>query len=191
VVPLRLSSGVLTIMAQGIDLTAYGAKDRFTFVDGLSKLFSPSTPGPSSAAAGALSAKGGIKGIMNGISQAVRRLTAGGGKPLLILENPEFLSAALESVGVVEMGDMVMELREVRNLPDVTVVLEVFVSSGERIFGAGVEMPRWTIKQLIWARVCFPGILTWLDEGIITLNLQQGLSAEYSSELTYISRRQY
>lgn len=131
---VSLSGGVLTMMAQGIDLTAYGAKGRFTFVDGLSKLFSPSTPGPSSAAAGALSATGGIKGIMNGITQAVRRLTAGSGKPLLILENPEFLSAALESVGVVEMGDMVMELREVRNLLDNAVVLEVFVSSGEKCF---------------------------------------------------------
>ncbi|KAI5846322.1 hypothetical protein DFP73DRAFT_545647 [Morchella snyderi] len=97
----------------GIDLTAYGAKGRFAFVDGLSNLFFPSTPGPSRAAAGALSATGGIKGIMNGISQAVRRLTTGSGKPLLILENPEFLSAALESVGVVEMGDVVMELREI------------------------------------------------------------------------------
>lgn len=57
-----------------------------------------------------LVAASGIKGVTAGITQVVRKL----GRPLLILENPDFmLAAAGEGVGALDMADMVLDLREV------------------------------------------------------------------------------
>lgn len=57
-----------------------------------------------------LVAASGIKGVTAGIAQVVRKL----GRPLLILENPDFmLAAAGEGVGALNMADMVLDLREV------------------------------------------------------------------------------
>lgn len=84
------------------------------FVDGLSKLFSP--PGPAAPQTGTtvgLSALAGVKGITAAIALVLKRLSGTGGKPLLILENPDFLLAALEGVGSLDMGDMILDLREV------------------------------------------------------------------------------
>lgn len=44
----------------------------------------------------------------------MRRLSGAGGKPLLVLENPDFLLAATEGVGALDVADMVLDLREVR-----------------------------------------------------------------------------
>lgn len=100
---------------QGIDLSQQAQKGRFAFVDGLSKLFSP--PGPPTPQTGntavQLSAAGGIKGVAASIAQVIKQLSIAGGKPLLILENPDFLLAAVEGVGALDMGDMILELREV------------------------------------------------------------------------------
>lgn len=63
----------------------------------------------------AAAAAAGIKGVAAGITAAVRRLSAadGGGGPLLVLENPDFLLAATEGVGALDMADLVLDLREV------------------------------------------------------------------------------
>lgn len=71
-------------------------KGTFAFVDGM------------------LQPAGGVKSVAAGIAGAVRRLSGAGGKPLLVLENPDFLLAATEGVGALDIADMVLDLREVR-----------------------------------------------------------------------------
>lgn len=95
-------------------------KGTFAFVDGLSRFFTPQGPRQGSGSGSGdvaleLAAAGGIKGVAEGIAQVVRKLEAGvgGGKPLLILESPDFLLAAAEGVGALDMADMILDLREV------------------------------------------------------------------------------
>lgn len=92
-------------------MAQYVQKGTFAFVDGLSR--------PPQAAIGMAAAAAGIKSVVAGITAAVRRVSSadggggGGGGPLLVLENPDFLLAATEGVGALDMADMVFDLREV------------------------------------------------------------------------------
>lgn len=110
----------LFFFLQGVDLAQHVQKGTFAFVDGLSRFFTPQGPRQGSGSGDValeLAAAGGIKGVAGGIAQVVRKLEAGGGgrggKPLLILESPDFLLAAAEGVGALDMADMILDLREV------------------------------------------------------------------------------
>lgn len=68
-----------------------------------------------------VTAAAGINSVAAGIEKAMKRTeTATGIRPLLLVENPDFLLAAIDSLGAVEMGDFVGGLREVSFIPSPT-----------------------------------------------------------------------
>ncbi|PBP28550.1 hypothetical protein BUE80_DR000559 [Diplocarpon rosae] len=100
----------------GLDLDKLGIKKRFAFVDGLSGIFLPRQDVASTSRDGEkiLLSKS-LDSISSEIQGAIRGLkdSQGSGKVLIVIDQLDFLLAAGgEQVGVVDIGEMLLDLRE-------------------------------------------------------------------------------
>jgi elongator complex protein 6 len=98
---------------QGLDLDRLALKRRFAFVDGLSELFLPKQKSLSKTGVTILSDSG-MSSVEGDIQKALQGLSEGGGKVILVLDQLDLLLAtAGERIGAVEVGDVLLGLREV------------------------------------------------------------------------------
>jgi elongator complex protein 6 len=106
---------------QGLDLAKHTAKKRFIFVDGLTALFLPPKPTPSSSKASPSSAPPSavlqtpeIARIQEEIISSIHSLQGkeGQDKPSLIIDGLDVLLATSESADPVALNTAVLELRE-------------------------------------------------------------------------------
>jgi elongator complex protein 6 len=104
---------------QGLDLEKLAAKKRFQFVDGLSGLFLPkqlrAAPGRVGEKILSEPSLASVSRELHNAAQALRN-SEGAGKTLLVVDQLDLLLAAGgDQIGSVNLGDMLMSLREVRD----------------------------------------------------------------------------
>ncbi|PBP24025.1 hypothetical protein BUE80_DR005135 [Diplocarpon rosae] len=99
----------------GLDLDKLGIKKKFAFVDGLSGIFLPQNVTSTSKVGEKILISQSLDNIYSEIKYAIRGLkdSEGSGKVLIVIDQLDFLLAAGgEQAGVVEIGNMLLGLRE-------------------------------------------------------------------------------
>uniref|UniRef100_L2FMN0 Elongator complex protein 6 n=1 Tax=Colletotrichum fructicola (strain Nara gc5) TaxID=1213859 RepID=L2FMN0_COLFN len=95
----------------GLDLETLGRGGKFVFVDGLSGLFSNAAPPPTKGRRTLRGAK--IPDVQRELEAAVADVSGGGGKVVLVVDQPDFLLAATgEEVGGLVVKNMLLDLQE-------------------------------------------------------------------------------
>ncbi|KAF3802156.1 hypothetical protein GCG54_00012402 [Colletotrichum gloeosporioides] len=107
----------------GLDLETLGRSGKFVFVDGLSGLFSDATPPPTKGRRTLRGAK--IPDVQRELEAAVADVSGGGGKVVLVVDQPDFLLAATgEEVGGLVVKNMLLDLQEKVHASVVTVAAD-------------------------------------------------------------------
>lgn len=89
-------------------------KKRFTFIDGLSGLFTPKQRSSTAKAGYQVLSSSELASISSHVSAAIEELQSTGGKVLLVVDQIDLLLAAGgSSVGAVELGEILLNWREV------------------------------------------------------------------------------
>ncbi|CAL3968041.1 hypothetical protein PZA11_006916 [Diplocarpon coronariae] len=109
----------------GLDLDKMGNKKRFAFVDGLSGMFLPRRNTAATTRIGEkVLVSQNLESVSSEIQDAIRELkdSQGSGKVLMVIDQLDFLLAAGgEQVGVVEIGEMLLGLREITHATVISV----------------------------------------------------------------------
>ncbi|KAI8243652.1 Elongator complex protein 6 [Colletotrichum sp. SAR 10_77] len=107
----------------GLDLETLGRSGKFVFVDGLSGLFSNAAPPPTKGRRTLRGAK--IPDVQRELEAAVADVSGGGGKVVLVVDQPDFLLAATgEEVGGLAVKNMLLDLQEKVHASIVTVAAD-------------------------------------------------------------------
>ncbi|KAF5489280.1 Elongator complex protein 6 [Colletotrichum siamense] len=107
----------------GLDLETLGRSGKFVFVDGLSGLFSNAAPPPTKGRRTLRGAK--IPDVQRELEAAVADVSGGGGKVVLVVDQPDFLLAATgEEVGGLVVKNMLLDLQEKVHASIVTVAAD-------------------------------------------------------------------
>ncbi|KAJ0338338.1 hypothetical protein COL154_012796 [Colletotrichum chrysophilum] len=107
----------------GLDLETLGRGGKFVFVDGLSGLFSNAAPPPTKGRRTLRGAK--IPDVQRELEAAVADVSGGGGKVVLVVDQPDFLLAATgEEVGGLAVKNMLLDLQEKVHASIVTVAAD-------------------------------------------------------------------
>ncbi|KAI8195633.1 Elongator complex protein 6 [Colletotrichum sp. SAR 10_65] len=107
----------------GLDLETLGRSGKFVFVDGLSGLFSNAAPPPIKGRRTLRGAK--IPDVQRELEAAVADVSGGGGKVVLVVDQPDFLLAATgEEVGGLAVKNMLLDLQEKVHASIVTVAAD-------------------------------------------------------------------
>jgi elongator complex protein 6 len=108
-------ASMLILLAQGLDLDRLAARKRFAFVDGLSGLYLSTQAGHARDGQRVLSSPS-PKAVSAEIQQAIESLNAkdDSGRVFLVIDQLDLLLATDgEGIGSVEVGELLLELREV------------------------------------------------------------------------------
>ncbi|KAF4907209.1 hypothetical protein CGCVW01_v012618 [Colletotrichum viniferum] len=112
-----------TRVVLGLDLETLGRSGKFVFVDGLSGLFSNAAPPPTKGRRTLRGAK--IPDVQRELEAAVADVSGGGGKVILVVDQPDFLLAATgEEVGGLVVKNMLLDLQEKVHASIVTVAAD-------------------------------------------------------------------
>ncbi|KAF0318931.1 hypothetical protein GQ607_013890 [Colletotrichum asianum] len=107
----------------GLDLETLGRSGKFVFVDGLSGLFSNAAPPATKGRRTLRGAK--IADVQRELEAAVADVSGGGGKVVLVVDQPDFLLAATgEEVGGLVVKNMLLDLQEKVHASIVTVAAD-------------------------------------------------------------------
>ncbi|KAF4819808.1 Elongator complex protein 6 [Colletotrichum tropicale] len=107
----------------GLDLETLGRSGKFVFVDGLSGLFSNAVPPATKGRRTLRGAK--IPDVQRELEAAVADVSGGGGKVVLVVDQPDFLLAATgEEVGGLVVKNMLLDLQEKVHASIVTVAAD-------------------------------------------------------------------
>ncbi|EQB51292.1 hypothetical protein CGLO_09163 [Colletotrichum gloeosporioides Cg-14] len=107
----------------GLDLETLGRSGKFVFVDGLSGLFSDAAPPATKGRRTLRGAK--IADVQRELEAAVADVSGGGGKVVLVVDQPDFLLAATgEEVGGLVVKNMLLDLQEKVHASIVTVAAD-------------------------------------------------------------------
>ncbi|KAJ0269182.1 hypothetical protein COL940_012681 [Colletotrichum noveboracense] len=118
----------------GLDLETLGRSGKFVFIDGLSGLFSKTAPPPTKGRRTLRGAK--IPDVQRELEAAVADVSGGGGKVVLVVDQPDFLLAATgEEVGGLVVKNMLLDLQEQKVHASI-----VTVAADEPLVGAQATM---------------------------------------------------
>ncbi|KAJ3956479.1 hypothetical protein N0V92_006955 [Colletotrichum tropicale] len=107
----------------GLDLETLGRSGKTVFVDGLSGLFSNTAPPPTKGRRTLRGVK--IPDVQRELEAAVADVSGGGGKVVLVVDQPDFLLAATgEEVGGLVVKNMLLDLQEKVHASIVTVAAD-------------------------------------------------------------------
>jgi len=101
-------------LVQGLDLEKLALKRRFTFIDGLTRLYTPKQRTTSSNNGEKALNSDDLASISNVISQAIKELQVGEGRVLLVIDHLDLLLAAGgPKVDPIHLGELLLGWREV------------------------------------------------------------------------------